>query len=255
MNSQNEDKEPANRSFISSIVLFWLASVWNMIAFVICNMHFIGRCREYYPWKSKALMSIYVIINLLTRVFASTMFFTPALGLFNLLRHLQAEQLPGTNFIAYTKNGETRSLYKYFSQNGTSWDSVYRFTDYAHHPQPSYILYTLEPMKVYFYVFVLLIFLHLISIFIFKYIWIRNCFKETKGNDFTIGIMNIAIHALENTILPLPFEEWETKKFGDCQDHIKRQKKNEKETITVILINLLFNLIYLFPMIILSKFL
>ena len=51
---------------------------------------------------------------------------------------------------------------------------------------------------------------------------------------------------------PFPTEDWDAK-YGGCIDHIKRKIEAQKEFLVITLVNLFFNLIHLFPLVILCK--
>ena len=59
--------------------------------------------------------------------------------------------------------------------------------------------------------------------------------------------------AVEQSHFPFPKEDWDARD-GGCLDHIKRKAAAHKEFLVITIINLLFNFVSLFPMIILCKF-
>merc|ERR1712223_98915 len=68
--------------------------------------------RKINPMKSKVILILYAFISAIKRSSALILYFSPALGLFNLLRHLQAEQAP----FLQTYNGT-----KYYDANATQY--------------------------------------------------------------------------------------------------------------------------------------
>ena len=48
--------------------------------------------REYNPFKFKMMLALYALLSVIMRSTGIIMYFTPDLGLFNLLRHLQGSQ-------------------------------------------------------------------------------------------------------------------------------------------------------------------
>ena len=75
----------------------------------------------YQPIKTKIFLKLYAFIGLSVRVLTIVMYFAPYLGLFDLLRHLQAEQIPWNKiFINYEHNENAILEYgKYFNENAT----------------------------------------------------------------------------------------------------------------------------------------
>ena len=59
----------------------------NMIGFTLANLNGIRGHANHFPLVSKLLLSVCILCSTLTRILAITMFFAPALGLFNLLYH------------------------------------------------------------------------------------------------------------------------------------------------------------------------
>ena len=60
------------------------------------------------------------------------------------------------------------------------------------------------------------------------------------------------ICSVEQSHYPFPSEDWDTRK-GGCVDHIKRQMNVQKEFLVMTIINLAFNIVLLFPLLILCK--
>ena len=82
-------------------------------------------CREHFPFKSRFISALYCLFGCLTRVTAIIMFFAGPLGLFDLLRHLQAEQYPwGTEILDLVNPDGTMVL---GNNPSFKWDSVDRW--------------------------------------------------------------------------------------------------------------------------------
>ena len=72
---------------ISAIYILAINLALNMIGFTSANLNGIRGHADYFPLVSKLLLSVCILCSILTRILAITMFFAPALGLFNLLYH------------------------------------------------------------------------------------------------------------------------------------------------------------------------
>ena len=109
---------------------------------------------------------------------------------------------------------------------------------------PSLTLYTLFSRNVYLLIFWILHSVHIITILLVKVI----VFKSTSSNTIWENI----ICSVEQSHYPFPSEDWDTRK-GGCVDHVKRQRTVQKEFLVMTFINLAFNLVLLFPLLILCK--
>merc|ERR1719362_1460443 len=99
--------------------------------------------RAHNPIKYKSILAIYALISCTVRVTGIIMFFTPTLGLLNLLRHLQAEHVPflqtyeGT---PYFDNSTDAFIKRMNLQRGT-WTKNTE-SDFLGYIAPKVILYT-----------------------------------------------------------------------------------------------------------------
>ena len=61
------------------------------------------------------------------------------------------------------------------------------------------------------------------------------------------------IHAIVKSHFPFPYVNW-YEGFGDCKDHIKRQKAAQHEVLITMATNLFFNMTMLIPLVILCEY-
>ena len=110
---------------------------------------------------------------------------------------------------------------------------------------PSIELYTEFSITIYLLVFWILLSLQTLAIFVAD----RCCIN-------TIPIIATTwervIHAFQKTSFPFPFTNWHDE-IGSCQDFIKKKEESQHEVLVAMLINLLFNMVLLFPLPILCK--
>jgi phosphatidylserine synthase len=69
-----------------------LSLVWSLCSFTVAHIIGIGGHRDYFPYSSRMILACAVLIASLVRVMTITLYFTPTLGLFNLLRHFQGNK-------------------------------------------------------------------------------------------------------------------------------------------------------------------
>ena len=225
-------------------------------------------CREHFPFKTRLIASLYSLIGCIVRVCAIVMFFAGPLGLFSLLRHLQAEQYPWqANVIDFVSSNNTMSigdnepidwtLIDRWQKNGSLFQEhengnlVLDFFGEAM-PNPNYLVsapdytfYVGFKLKIYLALFFAHVGLHMLVIFVAK-TKLSLSFKDS------FNVLEKFIHCLENSNLPYNAKEWDDGK-GDAQAHKDRMQSNWFEVLAIILINGIFNLLLLLPLFFLGE--
>ena len=79
---------------ISNLTIFIASTVVGFLSFLKL---FTSAHANDWPVKSKLVLGVYGTMNLALRLLAMILYFTPSLGLMNILRHYQAERLPFAN--------------------------------------------------------------------------------------------------------------------------------------------------------------
>ena len=184
-----------------------------------------------------------------------TLYFSPMLGLFDLLHHFQAEMLgyqalnPSTGVILYSLPAHVYPLVNttFFDvQRGQykTWAIDVGVSPSTYDP-PSIETYTKWSLQAYFLGFLAILLLHFLMIFIIDRIFVKCIPKNaTMWQKF--------IHACHKSHIPLPFVNWHQDK-GVCSDHVNRKREGQNEVLMTIAINLIFNMALLTPLIILCK--
>merc|ERR1712066_439775 len=99
-----------------------------------------------------------------------------------------------------------------------------------------YDLYTGLSVRDYFNIFIALYVLQTLSVFIVKYVVVKDFRK--------INIIKQFAHALENCGIVFPVKDWDAE-VGTIEDHKKRMKKVNKEMLLTMTVNFLFNFLML----------
>ena len=108
-----------------AISLLIASTILSAISFTSSHCKVLNVCREHFPFMSRLVASLYSLCGLITRVVAIIMYFTGPLGLFNLLRHWQAEQVPWSQ---YTLDFVTPEGLMFLGDNeGFVWNEVDRW--------------------------------------------------------------------------------------------------------------------------------
>ena len=83
---------------IDAKVIVAISFLWSLYSFTYSSVRGLTGHRDYFPISSKIVLLASVLCATLNRVITTTIFFTPPLGLFDILRHYQ-----GTNILLKIK--------------------------------------------------------------------------------------------------------------------------------------------------------
>ena len=233
--------------FIDPRTFLIITTIWTVIS---ATKSYISSssARDYFPMKSKIILALFSLCSLTMRVSAIILYFTPSLGLFNVLRHLQGEMLPHQVPISLPSSlWNMLDTFWYGNAPPISWKEVSRHNytgDFKSTPPPvsCYTFFTKEQYFLYFWA--LLAFQSILTL-VLKRIINPESFQRQHWLD---KIM----HALENSHVPFPMEDWD-QLSGSVQDHHERASKVMNEMFAVIVTNAFTNSILLSPLVILGK--
>lgn len=221
----------------SSILLSFSIS-WSFISCSMSHIKGLSKSRDHFPAVSKAIIGLCTVIAIIKSVLCKILYFTPPLGLFSLLRHLQAEQTRFANEFSLMGEGlDENGMFHFGNSPPLAWKLIERWNRDTNQP-PDYTFYSILSLKMYFIVFVLLTICQTFTIFLVKTKWSR-----TFSN---ITFLDKMIHCIENTNIPYPVEEWDAG-LGNADEYFKRMKESKTEQIPVIIVNLVYNIVYLVP--------
>lgn len=192
--------------------------------------------REHFPFKSRLVSSIYCFFGCLTKVTVIIMYFAGPLGLFNLLRHLQAEQYPWhENVLSLVNKDGTMVL-----GNNDPFD--WKLVDSNVNDYTSYVGFSL---RYYLLTFFIGTGIQMLVIFIAK-----SVVSKVFWNAF--NFLEKWIHCLENTNVVHNAKEWDDAK-GNAKEHMMRMQSNWLEGSIIIIINGIANFAFLFSPLYLGK--
>ena len=89
-----EDDKNTFGFIIDARYIMALSFLWSLYSFTTSHVTGLTGHRDYFPFSSKSLLLASVLCATLNRVITTQIFFTPPLGLFDILRHYQ-----GMNFL------------------------------------------------------------------------------------------------------------------------------------------------------------
>ena len=84
-----------------------------------------------------------------------------------------------------------------------------------------------------------------LTIFTVDKIWVKNIPQTTN-------LWNRILHSIQKSSYPFPYTNWHEEN-GTCLQHLKRKKLVHQEVLVTIIVNLVFNMILLFPLPIFCK--
>ena len=111
---------------------------------------------------------------------------------------------------------------------------------------PPLELYTRFPLLTYFVAFWIIHLCQIFVIFIIDKVWFK------KGTS-SVSLWRTFFNSVLKSHFPFPDNDWDVEN-GGCLDHIKRQRKNQKEFMILTAVNLIFNMVLLTPLLMLCKF-
>ena len=244
-----------------TLCLLFATNFLSVKTFTSSHCKALNVCREHFPFTSQLVATFYSLCGLITRVMAIVMYFSVPLGLFSLLRHWQAEQVKWSQYtldfvtpdgLLFLGNNEPImwSEVDRWIKNGSlfnfgNFGSVIPNQDYFI-KAPDVTLYIGLNWHSYLIIFFAHVALHMVIIFIAKYM-LSQVFKH----DF--NLLDKLIHSFENTNVPFNCQEWDDG-IGDAEQHRRRMRMNWKEGLVVIIINAVFNTFLLIPLCYLGNF-
>ena len=188
--------------------------------------------KAFFPTKAYIMMLLSTTIAALKRMVILISYFAPSLGLFNLLFHWKAEQIPFSKGLVDTLR-KTK-----FEGEPVDVSEVYRWKgDNA----PDYICtYTGLSHGVYFFLFFFIIAFHA---------YIIGVMKLNSSPSYRKKAHNLekCLHSLNSINIPTPFEDWDIDS-RNADDHRLKFKQVTREMAYTWLINYLFNLMMLCPL-------
>ena len=222
-----------------------ISILWSLYSCITSHLKGVTKKREYSNNRSFLIMLVYTSISIVIRVLSYILYLTPPLGLFHTLRHLQGEMYPFYNPY-YQHVNVTEDLFYFGDAPPIPWSKITRwnYTDYKEAEPPSQRLYTVFSIGEYFWIMFAILGLNILS----QILAIRFTNPEVYKK---LSLIDVLIHGICNCFIPHPMEEWDEKE-GSVEMHRLRKHLVLKEMIASILLNFVFNLILLTPLIILG---
>ena len=228
--------------------LIILSIIWSLKTLILMHVKSLNLEKRYLRLKVKFVAFLWGLVSSVKRVIVIVSFFVPSLGLFDLLWHWHAEQFPFQVRLDLAKRGNMTHDAKiklYDMTEEVPWSDLDRWCyDNPQNPEaPCYKLYTGLTAKWTLFTFFLILFFHLVTVFLVK--WnTSDEFRLGKGKGTVFQKSN---HVIMNTNIPRPYRDWD---YGNLslEEHRTRYRKTEKEMVCLFLVNFVFNVMLLVPL-------
>ena len=226
-------------------VLLQVSLGWSLISCVLAHVKGLSARRIHFPFMSKVMAMCYSMFAVTIRVLSFVMYFGPAFGLFSILQHFKAEQMPWHPDLK--RNFVVNGSIQFGNSTVLNWNDIDRWTyEDNNRIPPSVTLYTGFTLKTYFIIFWMLLLIQAMLVFFIKWNWSKKDFHQ-------LNFLEKIIHVVENCFIPYNVLEWENIKTGNSETHQKKMKSNFIEVVLVMVVNFFVNFILLIPMFILGS--
>lgn len=232
---------------MSADTILGISIVWSFKTCVMLHRKQIKTDKEFLPITSQVFVFLWGLFASAKRVIAILSLFIPSLGLFNILHHWQAEQIP-----FFMRQSKAEGWYGGLGYNDTLelngltgtvyWRDLDR-TDWSDPQHPvfaPYTFYTGLTLGQTFVAFLVLLYFHLMAIMAVKIF--------TADNIMKAGKLELLRHCLENMNIPVPYEDFDVG-GGEISDYRERRRKVNREMFWLMMVNFVVNTLMLTPLI------
>ena len=198
----------------------------------VINLHLKAASIEKTHLKTSSKIGL-VLISLFcscARLLSIVCFFTPFIGLFNLLNHYKAEQIPFAQSIRDDFNGNITwgEIDRWTFENGTDPGTP-----------PGYNLYTFFTLQQSVGIFFALSLVHFLAVYMVKVLKAEKFRDADKLEKF--------LHVMENLNIPYPVEDFDVLN-GTEREHRERFEKVNTEVLLTMVVNMTIHLMMLAPL-------
>ena len=203
--------------------------------------------KGFFPLASEIGVWIWGLFGALRRILAIVTYFIPFLGLFDILYHWKADQIPfGIRSYESNQNPndkiELRGLIKTVLWGELDqWNySVPNFPT-----PPSYTLYTYFTLEGSFKAFLILMSVHILTMLVIKI----ATSAEFRNRD---NIMKKCLHVIQNLSLATPYQDWD-EGVHTIPEYKRRFRRTNIEMACCLTLNIVVSLVMLVPLLYTGK--
>ena len=203
----------------SAVTLLTLSILWSLKSCIIVLVKHIQAEKVYLPTTSKIIITLWTLFGVLRRVLTMVAYFIPGMGLFSILNHHKAEQIPFKIRVEYAAENWGVSSMDKIELRGLEetvlWSDLDRwnYSDPQNPTAPHYSIYTGMIFENYMYTLLIITAIHITVLLLVKIFTARN-FKNFDG------MTKKFVHILENQNFSSPFLDWDNiSKYGTREDY------------------------------------
>ena len=201
--------------------------------------------KHYVPLLSSLVVLLCGLFSSIRRILSLVCLFIPSLGLFSILFHFKAEQIPFHIWNRYNKTQYDKIVL--FGLKETvlwgeldRWNNPTNSTDPDDGFPPHYSLYTGLSLKWTFILFFFLSGAQFLSTLLVKY---SSSTKFSMQNDY----LNKFLHVILSLNHPSPFEDWDQGRFS-VKEYKQRHRQTNIEMALCLSVNIFFSFLMLAPL-------
>ena len=224
---------------ISADTLIILSILWSIKTCVTLHLKAADIEKTHLRVWSKIGLVLISLFCSCAKLLSIVSFFTPFIGLFNLLNHYKAEQIPFTPSKERTLKPTDEIL---FGNRNFTWGEIDRWTfENGTDPgtPPGYNLYTYFTLKQSVWIFCSLSLFHFLAVYMVKVLKAEKFREADKLEKF--------LHVMENMNIPYPVEDFDVLN-GTEREHRERFEKVNTEVLLTMVVNMLIHLLMLAPL-------
>ena len=223
------------------LALLVLSIIWSIKTLFTLHLTSVKLEKLYFPLMSQISLFAWTVFCMSKRIMVLVMFFTPSLGLFNLLYHWKAELIPfSVSQESRWRDGvlEQSSLLYLHNKTPVLWSHIDRwnysaeFDGHVSPAPPDYSLYTGLSLRQYFLLFLAILAAHTVCVGIIKLILVKD-FRRAS-------LLEKLSHSLQNVSMPQPWRSWDTDD-GSVQEHRQRFQVETVEIMFITALNFVTN--------------
>ena len=225
-----------NNSNDKAVIIFSI--IWSIKTLLTLHLSSVKLEKIYFPLMSQISMFAWSVFCMSKRILVLVMFFTPPLGLFDLLYHWKAEQIPfSVSQESQWREGVLDQRDQLYLHNKTPvlWSRIDRWKYGA---PPHYSLYTGLSLRHYFFLFLAILAFHTLCVGLVKLILLKD-FRRAS-------LLEKLSHSLQNVSMPQPWRAWDAD-HGSVKEHRQRFQAEIVEIMFTTAVNFVANAAMLAP--------
>ena len=226
---------------LDPIIVLGISIAITIKSCITLQLKSINTEKHYVPFLSSLVILLFSLLSSIRRIQSLVCLFIPSLGLFSILYHFKAEQIPFNIWNRYNRTQSDR-IVLYGLKETVLWGELDRW-DYSTDPDgipPPYSNYTGISLEWSFISFFILSVVQFCAILIVK---INTCKSFPKTEKF----LDKFLHLLLNLNISSPYEDWDQGRFS-VKEYKERHRETNNEMSWCLSVNIFFSVIMLVPL-------